>query len=166
MYVKTTSGGSTGSFSQDVAKNKAVAATDDSENIVKEEGKIMLTDATIPEPQNDKTSIANIKGIFKRDENISSSSSESEDDDGNIGSKQPNELHLRTESTSSAYSNDSDAQKRPTMLPEELSEDRIEKLDNDSKIFLESKDGVVEEMVTRESIVEKITGIFLSLIHI
>merc|ERR1712110_896768 len=47
------------------------------------------------------------------------------------------------------------------MLPEELSEDRIEKLDNDAKIVLESKDGVVEEMITGESIVEKITGIFV-----
>merc|ERR1711974_412758 len=137
-------------------KNKAVAATDDSENIVEEEGKIILTDATIPEPQNDKTSIANITGIFKTDENISSSSSESDDDDGNIGSKQPNELHLRTESTSSAYSNDSDAQNRPTLLTEELSEDRTEKLDNDANIVLESKDGIVEEMVTGEGNVEKI----------
>merc|ERR1711974_583049 len=143
-------------------KNKAVAATDDSENIVEEEGKIILTDATIPEPQNDETSIANITGIFKRDENISYSSSESDnDDDEKIGSKQPNELHLRTESTSSAYSNDSDAQNRPTLLTEELSEDRTEKLDNDANIVLESKDGIVEEMVTGEGNVEKITGIFV-----
>ena len=91
-------------------------------------------DATkLPESQNDNASFANIKGTFKRGENSSASNSESDDVDDNIESMQSNAIHLRTKSTSSTYSNGSEAQERPTMLPEVLSKHKNEKLDNDEK---------------------------------
>ena len=72
----------------------------------------------IYQAQNDEISVANITGIFQRDKNISSSSSSSDDEDGSVDTQQPKALPLRSESTSSVYSSDSDAKEIPTMRPE------------------------------------------------